>query len=1259
MKGDFSKWGLDPTDNFSGVLHQQGRVLLDQDWNAAEQINRLWRGTTAADVIGSGVAAVPVAQADSLKVTQADASAAGVEITLLPGRVWVDGVHLHYGGVTPITAEYLSPPPLQSPQASVDSIANGVRDAVILETRDEAFSAFQDPLHLLEAALGGPDTTERVRTTMALKLLRLGAGDDCANLAIADDFDAKGRLTVTPSPSVIVAGPCPVPESGGYSGFEHYLYRVEIATPEAGAARFKWSQYNGGLVGRGAFSPTGATSGDVAVTANNQMINQCGLDRFYLEALEFDTALGHWRVVLSADATLPSDDNLSLTNIIGTWPAGTTGFFRLWNGIDLVSNFPTGLALANELETGIGIRLAFDAPLADLGNYTPGDFWTIPARAAGVDFDPSVWPTNAVPQGAHCHRAPLAIITWSRPEPVTATAAAGEIDDCRRVFRPLTNQKVCCTFTVGDGESSHGDFDSIEVALLHLPASGGEICLLPGLHHSNVEISNRVNVKIKGCDTKTKIVPRLQNQTAPIFHIVDSVGVTLEHMDMTTLGGVAILIEGTRPGSVGDVTVQHNRIIACIHAVRAVNLERFSFHHNRIHMLDREDGDVAIFVSGDDGLIERNELTVIPAPEMPPIDDPDGGEPVDPVDPCARFEIAYRNRPLFIGYVNLIWGMVFGALPAAPYRALGGIQLAGGCERVRLLENTIRGGGGNGVTLGNTLPDAQQPQDETSATEHRVSAVNSMIAGAVVPPSGTSPSAIQLSFTAAAGGTSLGAVSGEDGGFAVRPPDGAYLVSVVTPGFAIDKIDIINLGATRLHVLTLAAVEIQPEPEAFGFLYDIAIERNHIQSMGLSGIGVAPAGSVKIGAPPVTTNGAAPRAILQTYLALLGQPVIGLFIAGNRIEHCLRNPFDAELRQQATRRGVGGVSLGYCEDLVLRENHIEANGLSHATPVCGIYITFGEDVEITLNRIVNNGPLATQAGDLIAGRRGGIVLNLVASLSVLDALSGTGGARASGRPAAVIHENVVDQPAGLALYALAMGPIDCTDNAFVSELAGLSVFERMAGTVFLYNLGGIQSRPPASSYTKSATIATNFSAESDTAPAGASVNDNVDAATNSPAQPAAYSYRSDTAVSNLSRPAASQLALPGGATQFCHNQSRTGAANTSTTSHVIAAMDDLDYSHNQSTNMRSAGVFANALLAGTTLRASGSRFREVGAETLLSLVTVASRLNATTFNQADHCIIVIGTDSAYPEVQDGNMVIDNSRCRSFNMIAELALKQRG
>jgi hypothetical protein len=38
---------------------------------------------------------------------------------------------------------------------------------------------------------------------------------------------------------------------------------------------------------------------------------------------------------------------------------------------------------------------------------------------------------------------------------------------------------------------------------------------------------------------------------------------------------------------------------------------------------------------------------------------------------------------------------------------------------------------------------------------------------------------------------------------------------------------------------------------------------------------------------------------------------------------------------------------------------------------------------------------------------------------------------------------------------------------------------------------------------------------------------------------------------------------------------------------------------------------------------------------------------------------VLGTDPAYPEVRDGNMIIDNQNCRGLNMIAELLFKQRG
>jgi hypothetical protein len=161
-------------------------------------------------------------------------------VRLLPGRVWADGLHLYLAGSSPVDvpAIYLAPP-LQAPQADVASIVSGVRDAVVLEVWEESVSGFQEPLDLLEPALGGPDTTERSKVCAAVKLMRLGPNDDCSAVArIRDNFDAKGKLTVTPAPAIVIPGDCPVEAGGGYTGFEHYLFRIEIAEPEGGEARF-------------------------------------------------------------------------------------------------------------------------------------------------------------------------------------------------------------------------------------------------------------------------------------------------------------------------------------------------------------------------------------------------------------------------------------------------------------------------------------------------------------------------------------------------------------------------------------------------------------------------------------------------------------------------------------------------------------------------------------------------------------------------------------------------------------------------------------------------------------------------------------------------------------------------------------------------------------------------------------------------------------------------------------------------------------
>ena len=53
MKGDFSKLDFQADDNYTGVLHQQGRVLLDQDWNASTHIAGYLRRVLGQDAIGA------------------------------------------------------------------------------------------------------------------------------------------------------------------------------------------------------------------------------------------------------------------------------------------------------------------------------------------------------------------------------------------------------------------------------------------------------------------------------------------------------------------------------------------------------------------------------------------------------------------------------------------------------------------------------------------------------------------------------------------------------------------------------------------------------------------------------------------------------------------------------------------------------------------------------------------------------------------------------------------------------------------------------------------------------------------------------------------------------------------------------------------------------------------------------------------------------------------------------------------------------
>jgi len=1150
MKGDFSKLRFNPLENFTGVMHQQGRALLDQDWNASSQIIRHQRQILGRDTIGPHVAAVPTELRDSFKVTKAISNGATVEILLEPGRVWLDGRMLQVDErPNPLVAEYLTPP-IQTPQADPATIPSGVRDAVILEVWEEAFSGFQDPLNLIEPALGGVDTTERVKLFHRLRLFRLGPDDECDNLAdrLTDNFDIKGKLTVSPADTLAISGDCPVELGGGYTGFEHFLYRIEIADPDVnGNARFKWSRFGGGLVGRGTYD---STASEITITANDQMINHCGLTGFYLEALQEGTDGGAWQITFAATATLSSDGVLSLTNINGTWPGATNeAFFRIWDGIELISNYPTGLPTDNELENGI--LLAFEAPTADNSNYSPGDYWTFPVRAKGLDLELPPWPTNAPPHGVRKHRGPLAILNWNAPPPVTINAP--HISDCRHVFQPIADQSQCCTLIVGDGDVSHGQFNSMEQALRHLPEGGGKICLLPGVHHANVTIDEKRDIQISGCGLHTVVHPNLDQDQDPIFMIKNSQRIELDNMTLISPTGSLIRVDdpaGTGESS-KEILIHDNRMTACVHAifVRVQNEIAGNNHiriiKNEIGMLNMAEGKPAVFSQADDVVIEQNDIIVIPAPDP---DDP--SDPRDPKDsdgfygPCAELLRLLRNRhPL----LRLLYG-VLGYMATATfakqvsYVAQGGIQIGGGSERVKIIRNKIIGGNGNGITLGH------------------------------VP---------------------------------VQNPDG-------TIGVSGERFK--SYRETTNEEYNFLRDQMIP------FVYEVSIEENMIVNMGLSGIGMP--------------------AFFKTEEVALMFSVEDLTVYRNQIKHCAHLTPDEATEGVLDEIGFGGLVLAACENAIIQENRIENNGKSQLEPVCGILILYGEKIEISNNRILNNGPRTFPDDvDAQSGLRGGVVIRMGFMQLAYKILQDKELLSPDGIPAVKIHDNIITQPLGQALFIMAFGPVSVIGNQLTSQGADFKVnpFSLLAGSVFILNLGISKDLMKVLFLSRFKYLAAaSMNVYKSNLTVGSTTGGRIET----------------SLTSDLLGIIQRILYLPNGNILFANNQTtldlRSIEPNFAFSSQLIASLDDIAYTSNQSECTSFVdSLYTDAALVGVSIRSNDNRFQEGFTITLNSLFSYGF-LNTATSNQATHCLQVFGAKRVYDPLE--NIIIDTTGCPELLII---------
>ena len=466
MKADLTRWTFDPQAGYRAVLMQQGRVLLDAEWNEQASIAAHHDEVRTRDVVGRVGGPLPgdggpgpFALVD-LDDGSLPAAVPWARLGVAPGRYYVDGL-LAESWPDPDRAAAGGAWPLGD-QPHLRTIGSGVAEdpglaepaggdgrwAVYLDVFTHLVTADEEP-SLREPALGGPDTAVRAKTVWQVRLEPIGALV-CSELTAAPRTPrtmAAGLREAVPG-----ANPCEISSGGGYTLLENQLYRVEIVDDGA-APMFVWSRENGSV-----------TSGLLAMAASVEP----GMDAaLTLDRAGRDETLsireGDVLEVTSADRQLRGLPGFLATAgpvvdlvVHVVWSGGSPTSVASLGQAPVVRRWDGGprpvSSATQDLEGGITVR--FPAG----GDPRVGDYWLVPARTASLGYGTPArqgtidWPLAGgtgqplPPHGTVHHRAPLHILERTG-------GAWSHTADCRTLFPPLTGL-TSIDLVGGDGQEA-------------------------------------------------------------------------------------------------------------------------------------------------------------------------------------------------------------------------------------------------------------------------------------------------------------------------------------------------------------------------------------------------------------------------------------------------------------------------------------------------------------------------------------------------------------------------------------------------------------------------------------------------------------------------------------------------------------------------------------------------------------------------------------------------------------------------------------
>ncbi len=457
MKGDFSRLTFNPRKHYSGVLMQQGRVMLDSDWNEQAGILNNAMRKLVEDLIGRHGG-----PGDAFAISPRKIKGTFVprDFNIQEGRYYVRGVMCENDRTISYTDQLGYPFPDSAPLNQEGPYL------VYLEVWEREITSIEDS-DLSEPALGRPDTSIRSKVVWTVKVMRPGSScKSVEDLLPISRAALRARVRRENNDGLNIAQSLGSPQS-----FENRLYRIEIhgGSEHGRRATFKWSRVNGSTM----FPITRIDRTDATTILTLGGLNVDMESRVpkgtWVEIIDNEFGLHKCAdPLLQVVEHFPGENKIALqghTKVVA--PSNKAPRILVWDqqaailqrsGTNLSDVDHAALVIEGtveeedtwlRIENGLEIQFAKNPAAVPDGSYRTGDYWLIPTRTnPNVDIEwPCVSDANGNPLRDGNKRLipeavqPHGVVHYYAPLCVISVASNGSVKikkDCRNSLRPIS-----------------------------------------------------------------------------------------------------------------------------------------------------------------------------------------------------------------------------------------------------------------------------------------------------------------------------------------------------------------------------------------------------------------------------------------------------------------------------------------------------------------------------------------------------------------------------------------------------------------------------------------------------------------------------------------------------------------------------------------------------------------------------------------------------------------------------------------------------